>query len=235
MPRAKKQPYPLPRSETRDLAQAEKTILLSLADGDKRAKVLRERAQVKQPTLYKHLNRLVREGRIEKSSDTGAYHITETGLRAISRYRITDATKLNFVDGMQKGEPIPFLIVAGFAENVANSDLQALMRYRSETALYQWVRDILGLARSKQILPDEYFNGTKQWDEITQEQWSRIQKEVLSNVGDVGYAEDVTPKDLIAELMKPESKQMLCKMSESSQVVPDFRNYLAYISKVQEG
>jgi len=106
------------------------------------------------------------------------------------------------------------------------------MRYRSETALYQWVRDILGLAESKKILPRHYFDGTKHWDEITPDQWSRIQREVLHNVGDVGYAEDVTPRDLITELMKPESKELLRRMSEASQVVPDFRSYLANISRV---
>jgi len=222
----------LPKSETRELPSAEKDILLALAEGDKRAKVLKERTHISRPTLYDHLNRLVQERKIEKSSETGAYHITELGLRAISRFRITDATKLKFVDGTQKGEPIPFLIVAGFAENVRSSDLQALVRYRSEAALERWVRDILGLAKSKRILPDEYFDGTKNWDEITTDQWFRIQKEVLSKVGDVGYAEDVTPKDLIADLMKPESRDCLRKMSESSQVVPDFRSYLANVSVI---
>lgn len=210
----------------------EKAILLELAEGDKRTKALKERIDKSGPTLHKHLKRLTTERKIEKPVETGAWHITEAGLRAIQRFKIRDATKLKFVDGTQLGGPVPFLVVACFAENAANTDLQALMSYRSETALYEWVRDLLGLAESKGILPREYFDGSKHWDEITPDQWSQIQREVLSGVGDVGYAEDVTPKDLIAELVKPESKSLLRKMSEASQVVPDFRSYLANVSEI---
>jgi DNA-binding CsgD family transcriptional regulator len=230
--RPRKERYPLRRSETRDLADVEKIILLQLAEGEKSTKTLKARAKRSGPTLHKHLNRLKGDGKIEKSAETSAWRITEAGLRAMQRFRITDATKLKFVDGSQYGKPTPFLIVAGLAENTANSDLQALIRYRSEAALELWVREILGLAKAKRILPEDYFNRNKHWDEITQDKWSRIQKEVLSNVGDVGYAEDVTPKDLIADLMKPESKDLLRKMSESSQAVPDLRSYLANVSVI---
>lgn len=89
------------------------------------------------------------------------------------------------------------------------------------------MREIFGLAKSKGILPEEYFDGARHWDEITPRQWSRIEKQVLSDVGDVGYAEDVTPKDLIAELMKPEPKTILRRLSESSRIVPDLRSQLA--------
>jgi hypothetical protein len=230
LPKPKKQPYPLPLSEKRDLTAVEKTILLELAHADKSRKILEARAKVSRPTLHKHLTRLKREGKIVKSSDTSAWHITEAGSRAIGRFKIRDATKLNFVDGRQAGKPIPFLIVAGLAENVASSDLQALIRYRVETAFDRWIRDILGLAKAKRVIPEEYFNGKKHWGEITAIEWSRIQKEVLSDVRDVGYAEDVTPRDLIADLMKPEAREELRKISENNSYVPDLRSYLLEVS-----
>lgn len=216
------------------MAEVEKLVLEELAHGDKRTKALGERAKVSGPTLHKHLRRLKKEDKIGKSAETGAWHITEAGLRALHRSKIADATKLNFVDGSQTGKPKPFLVVAGFAENVNSSDLQALVKYRSEAALELWVREILGLAKAKGLLPGDYFNRNKHWDEITQDQWSRIQVEVLSKVGDIGYAEDVTTTDLIAELVKPESKQLLRELSEASQAVPDFRSYLANVSIPQK-
>jgi DNA-binding MarR family transcriptional regulator len=230
MARPRRERHPLPKAETRDLPEVEKTILCELAEGDKRTKTLREQVNKSGPTVHKHLNRLKAETKIEKSKETGAWHITEVGLRALQRSRIASATKLKFVDGSQYGKPRHFLVVAGLADNVANTDLQALMRYRSEAALELWTRQILGLALAKGILAKQYFDGRKQWDEITADEWIRIQKEVLSGVKDVGYAEDVTPKDLIAELMKPESGPLLRNMSESSQLVPDLGAYLANVS-----
>lgn len=232
MPRPRKQPYPLPMEETRNLADVEKIILQELSEGDKRTKILRERTKVSGPTLHKHLNRLEKERKIEKSQGTGAWRILEPGLRALQVSRVVDVKKLNFVDGCQHGEPTPFLVVAGLAENTKNSDLHALVKYRSELALERWVREILALAKAKKVLPKQYFDGRKHWDEITSNQWSRIQREVLSGVGDVGYAEDVTPKDFIAQLAKAESKSLLRKMSERNQVVPDFRSYLANVSEI---
>jgi hypothetical protein len=134
------------------------------------------------------------------------------------------------VDGIQEGKPIPFLVAAGYADRVDDPFLQALIKYRCEIAFEQWVRFTLGLAKAKRILSKEYFDGPKHWDEISVDEWTRIQREVLSKIGDVAYGEDVTPKDLIAELMKTESKDRLRKMSEYNRKVPDFIEYLSEVS-----